>query len=301
MKILGKGIDRVRLITRDNLEGVIQSIITKKIFGDRGELELIDNFGEIEEQIRGDRERFLQPLKTLFISGLKINNQSNLEEVCRERNIRFKYFMNKYRENLTEQSKYLKGEFLGDFIEYFRRFNSVKSIIESYQSLIDLLPENSSEKRFELIKLLGILGKKRFIERFSEDNSLEFSKDEKSLIVIESERLERMTLAIIYNSETCLIDNYRAKISFSTPTVYSEYIMKEIIRRDSSVEVAILFELPKSIKIMFREGVKADNLKLIKGADRLEGMIDKKILPIGLKKTIFELMKFYGEKIEFVK
>lgn len=304
MKIQGEGIERVRLVTKDNLEGIMIGILCRRIFKERAEIELVNNFNIFNNE---EYSRGLEPVKSLLISGrgLEESIKEELENTCRRKEIKFKYFLNDYRENTK---KYIRTESLGDFIESFRGYVKIEKKIEEMNPLIEaLLTGEDLEKRIELVKLMNIIGKRRFIERFYRDESLEMSEDEKSLVLLESERMEREIFRLIKSSLELEIKDRgkmkKARLSFSNPInpIYSDYYLSQILKRDSSVAIGILMELPESIKIKFREGEFSEELmkrfrgNLIGG----EEIIRSNLRPFGIKKVAFEFLRFYGIETKF--
>jgi hypothetical protein len=302
--MLGKGIDRVRLIARDNLEGILISIIAKKIFEDRTELELVNNFNKIKEE--NLTEESLEPVKSLLIvgNGLKSDSKEEIEKKCKKKNIKFKYFINEYKKN----SRYLRTESLEDFLKSFEKYPKIMKKIDNFNSLIDTLLLNEDfDKKFELMKLMNVLGKKRFIERFTEDSSIELSQDEKSLIILESERIERELYRLI--NSVIAVDlikgskqAVKAKIGFSSPInpIYSDYYLSEILKKDGSIDLAVLMELPESITFKFKEGRESEEIiKKLRGVEIGNKLFRSEFKSFGVKKNIFELLRFYGIEMKF--
>ena len=299
MKMIGQGIDRVSLVAKDNLEGLVISIICKKVFKERAEIQLIPNLNKIKELINLDT---LEPVKSLLVvgKGLEKETKSELEDTCRKKKIKFRYFLNEYRNNLRSES-------VGDFLEAFKNYPKIVEEIERINPLIESLLESEDfSKRFELVKLMNIIGKKRFINRFAEDEDIELNEDEKSLVILESERMERELYRLIYSSVDFDIRignlDKKTKLSFSNPNnpIYSEYYLTEILRRDSSIELAIIMELPESIKIKFKDNnISEELIKRFRGVRLENGIIRSDLKSFGVKKIVFEFLKFYGIEMRF--
>lgn len=299
MKIMGQGIERVSLIAKDNLEGMILSIISRRIFKDRTEIQLIPGLDKIKEIITPDA---LEPVKSLLIAGrgLEKTIESELEITCRKKRIRFRYFLNDYKKNLTN---YRSTESMTAFLEAFKKYPKIEEEIKLFNPLIESLLESEDfSKRFELVRLMSMIGKKRFIDRFVEDEDIELSEDEKSLVLLESERMERELYRLINSSIDLEIKNKKTRISFSNPNnpVYSDYYLTEILRRDSSVELAIIMELPESMKIKFRNNdISEELVKRFRGTDIGNGLIKSELKSFGVKKVIYEFLRFYGIEMKF--
>lgn len=293
MRIKSIKLNQVKIVAKDTLEGILLAIISKKIFKERLDLELVTEIRGIEDKILKDKD-YLEPVKSLLVAGLEIRDKSRIEYICNQRGIKFRQFENK-------ESKQFGTNYIEGFIESFSNYPKIKEEIEGLRELIEIVLSNRNiEKKKELIKLINILGGRRFVERFEEDSSLEFSEDEQSLVLLESERVERELGKLIESSIDFELAGLKSRLIFNNISIYSDYYLEEILRRDRNIELAMILDLPKEIKIKFK---KVENLefqrelitKLRGRVNIFKKIVESKVTSFGIKKMVFEFLKFYKE------
>ena len=205
MRLKGKGLNQIKLITHADLDGTASAVLARAVFGECADINL-----EVTSTAEYAVETFLFKPKfqytTLFISDLSLPLKliKQVSEICSKENILFRLFdhhhssieLNKLSTCLVREDDNSCGASL--FYEYLLQSVTNSEIQLKLKEMRRFIEEvtaydtgRATEKALELNRLLWILGKVRFIDRFSSDPSIRFSQAEKALLILDKERIDR--------------------------------------------------------------------------------------------------------------
>lgn len=285
MRIKGSGINRIKLFTHSDLDGIGSAILARFIFKDSADIN-IEMTSTADKAIKNFLSDIysLSNYSKLYITDLSISEElaDLIESVCTENGLSFRLFDHHYTSiNLNERQWCTVKEddsSCGTSLFYNYLLNNIldKSIVKNlknYKELVSAITmfdtgtwsENNAWISNQLNILLRILGKSRFLERFVEDYRTKLSIDEMALIQLEQERADRyiyshkLTSFLIELSVPNL-GKFPAIVCYAND--YYLEMFTELFNSYPEINLAILINFPYGISYRLRKGV--DNIDLSK-------------------------------------
>jgi oligoribonuclease NrnB/cAMP/cGMP phosphodiesterase (DHH superfamily) len=261
-------INKVKLFTHYDLDGVGCAIIAKRMFGESVDIELIDANSSSSTVDNWLSSKYDPKVYTgLIISDLSVS----VEVANKIENSGLKsYILFDHHKTAEELQKFDwcivndTVDYCGTNLMYNYFIDKVKQSPVLYDTLIKLKDfvqevhyydnwlwlDAGDEKANDLNNLLTILGKKRFIDRFVKDPSIMFSTSEVALLTLEKEKIESYiytrSLNIIKTVITIPSNNnklsYKCGIAFADK--YINDLAHKILNENSDIDVAIVIGFP---------------------------------------------------------
>lgn len=292
MRIKGSGLNRIKLFTHSDLDGIGSAILAKATFGESVDIN-IEMTSTIDKAIKSFLSDIydLSNYSKLYITDLSISEElaDLIESVCIENGLIFRLFDHHYTSiNLNERQWCTIKEddnSCGTSLFYIYLLDNVldKSIIKklkNYQELVSAITmfdtgtwsENNCWLSNQLNILFRVLGKVRFMDRFVEDYRTKLSIDEMALIQLEQERADRY----IYSHKlTSFLIELNIPNLGKLPAVIcyaNDYYLEmftELFNSYPEINLAILVNFPYGISYRLRKGI--DNIDLSKLAEFFGG------------------------------
>lgn len=285
MRIKGSGLNRIKLFTHSDLDGIGSAILAKSVFGESVDIN-IEMTSTAEKAI----EKFLSEsyelsfYSKLYITDLSISEElANLiESICIENGLSFRLFDHHYTSiSLNERQWCTVKEddsSCGTSLFYNYLLDNIlnKSIVnnlKNYRELVSAITmfdtgtwsENNSWISNQLNILFRVLGKIRFMNRFVEDYRTKLSIDEMALIQLEQERADRYIYShkltsFIIELNIPNLGKFPAVVCYAND--YYLEMFTELFNSYPEINLAILVNFPYGISYRLRKGI--DNIDLSK-------------------------------------
>lgn len=318
MRLQGEGLNRVKLMTQNDLDGVGMAILAKAYFKRRTDIEFIEKSMAVKylaNWLYDSSE--LSAYRSLLITDLPMTKilSDRVEEVCNSKNLSYRLFNSNKSDVLVtkswcECSDELKVSGTRLFWKYFQKFNKLNNygnFVEVVNEL-DINPNTTDEKAKKLSVLLRVLGKERFIDRFAEDEKIEFSKDEESMIILDEERALNSATKVVNNSfpiELTIptVGNVKTIVGYANDYVNESLV--ELLSNYPDFDMAVVIGYPFGMIYKIREDKIGQYdlnsiAKFFKGTSNDNFAVCQFSSGIG-KKMANMLFQFYGAKMKLVK
>ena len=293
MRLRGEGINRIKLITHADLDAAGSAVLAKVVFGD-----IVDINMEMTSTAEKTINNFLDDTdnltfyKRLYITDLSISEElaNKIESVCSAHDIRFRLFdhhetsisLNERQWCTVIESDSTCGtslfyDYLVDNVlnkDIVKRLKKYKEFVNAI-TLFDTgnwAKENSFISN-QLNMLLRVIGKQRFIERFTEDPNLRLSVDELAVLQLEQERIDRYIYSHKFTSfvidlKIPNLGEYKASVCYANDCYMEMFQM--LFDTYPEIDIAILINFPYGISYRLRDNSNS-NIDLSKIAESFGG------------------------------
>lgn len=293
MRLRGEGTDRIKLITHADLDAAGSAVLAKVVFGN-----IVDINMEMTSTAEKTINNFLDDTdnltfyKRLYITDLSISEElaNKIEVTCSNYNIKFRLFDHHNTSiNLNERQwctviesdstcgtslfyDYLVDNVLNkDIVKKLKKYKEFVTAITLFDT--GNWAKEDSFISNQLNMLLRVIGKQRFIERFTEDPNLRLSVDELAVLQLEQERIDRYIYSHKFTSfvidlKIPNLGEYQASVCYANDCYMEMFQM--LFDTYPEIDIAILINIPYGISYRLRDNP-SSNIDLSKIAEFFGG------------------------------
>lgn len=276
MNIKGAGFNKVKLITHSDFDGTTAAILTKVVFGDSADIDLLvlSQLPTAIYNVINSHDFLTHQYSWLYIVDLSLSENvvDDVAVACRKNMVGFKVFdhhaTSQVLSNRPDCIIKEGTDVCGSSIYYDYLFENLKdnSKLLAYKDLVVMTAKYdtgnwSSFNNYlanQLNSLLFILGRRRFIDRFVTDPSIKLTEAETALLLLDEERKSRYVYGktvVIKKMYLAIpgLGTYFAGLVFANDC-YTE-ITQDVFEKHPDIALLIIMNLPNSISYRVRPGI----------------------------------------------
>ena len=329
MRIKGDGINRFKIFTHSDLDGMGGAILAKVAFGNKADIN-IEMTSTFEKAINRflDNDSDLPYYKALYIVDLSISEDlaNKIESVCSSFNIKLNLFdhhntsinlNNRSWCTVIESETTCGTSLFYDFLLKISQSSNknLYNTLLKYQSLVSAITmfdtatwaKNDNFLSYQLAMLLRALAKKdRFIDRFVNNPSTKLTPEELIYIGLEIDKaasfvFSRKLKSFVANIDIPNLGNYDVIICYASD-FYLE-MFSTLFDYYPNINIAIVINLPFGISYRLRDNTPNVDLSKISeffgGGGHVESA-GSSIPPELVKNLTKSIFQSYGANVSFI-
>lgn len=273
MKVKGRpGFNKIKHWSHTDLDGIGCAVITKALFGDKVDCEFID--ANKSSEIINDwlNRGNYSVYNTVVISDISVSPEvadrleaTGLNLVLLDHHETAMNITNRPWCTVIDTVEWCGTNLT---YEYFKRFDGCAEILAPYEHFVYevhmydnwLWIKDDCPHANQLNTLLRILGKERFLDRFVEDPSVEFSNSEMVMLMLEQEHIRNYVFSRNKSSfmSTMVVNGTTYDCAVTFADQYVNDVAHDLFDLYKDANVAIVVSFPYTMSMRTRDGSDID-------------------------------------------